>query len=196
MDILTFISSLVDSLSWPAAIVLLVCLLRQPLSDLLPNLQRIRYRGVELDFRDELEKLEGQAKTAGLRVSEELQERETEPRTSDDSIADAARLVTDFPEPAVGVAWLAVEHELMQAVMRMAISPDYPPYNSAARNVALLHEHGCIDADTRGVLDRMRRLRNAAVHATTDVGRVSAAEAREFVGLAEALTDRLQSIRR
>ena len=112
------------------------------------------------------------------------------------SMADAVRLATDFPEPAVGVAWLAVEHELMQAVMRMAISPDYPLYNAAAKNIALLHEHGCIDAATRGVLDRMRRLRNAAVHATSDVVRVSVAEAREFVGLAKALTDKLKSIRR
>ena len=196
MDALTFISSIIESLSWPAAIVLLVCLLRKPLSALLPNLKRIKYRGVELDFRDELQKLEGQARTAGLQIPEEPQERGTEPRTSDDSIAEATRLATEFPEPAVGVAWMAIEQELTNAVVRMDISPNIRPPKVAARNIALLHEHRCIDADTRDLLDRMRQLRNAALHPQTYVGRLSTDEAREFVGLAQALSDRLKTIRR
>ena len=195
MDALTFISSIIESLSWPAAIVLLACLLRKPLSALLPNLKRVKYRGVELDFRDELQKLEGQAKTAGLQIAQEPQERDTGPRRSEDSIAEAARLATDFPEPAVGVAWIAVEQELTNAVVRMDISPDIRPSKVAAKNITLLREHGCIDADTGDVLDRMRRLRNAAVHPKTYVERLSADEAREFVRLAQALSDRLKAIR-
>ena len=193
-DVLTFLSSVVGSISWPVAIVILAFLLRKPLSDLLPYLRRIRYGDVEFNFGSELQELEGRARTAGLHIPEDLQARDTRPRTAEDIIADAIQLVEDFPEPAVGVAWLAVEHELMQAVMRLAISADYPPYNAAIKNISLLYKNGHLDDDTRGVLDRMRRLRNATVHVSRDDARISAGEARHFVALAGAVTTKLKGI--
>ena len=196
MDVFTFLSSVVGSIAWPAAIVILAIFLRKPLGGLLPHLRRIRYRDVEFDFSNELQKLEGTARRAGLRLLEDLQARYTRPRTAEDTIADAIRLAEDFPEPAVGVAWLAVEHELMQAVMRLGISADYPPYNAAIKNILLLHEHGYLDISSRSVLERMRRLRNAAVHASRDDTKISTDEAQEFVALAEAVTTKLKGISR
>lgn len=196
MNTLDFLSSIIASVSWPVAMIVVVYLLRKPVSRLIPNLQRIRYGKVEFDFGVELQELEGKAKTAGLRMHEGSLLRHTAPRTAEDSIADAARLVEEFPEPAVGVAWLAVEHELSQAVGRLAISADYPAYNSAIKNVILLHEHGYIDKETRGVLDRMRRLRNAAVHAIRDNDEITTGQAREFVTLAEAVARSIGEIER
>ena len=196
MGILDFLASAMESISWPIAIIVLVLLLRKPMIKLIPNIQRIRYGNVELDFGMELQELEGKAKTAGLRIEEQSQLSHTVPRTADDSIVDAVRLVEDFPGPAIGVAWLAVEYELSQAVGRLAISADYPPYNSAIRNVVLLHEHGYIDEETRGVLDRMRRLRNVAVHAVRDRAEISTDQAREFVALAEAVARSMKKIGR
>ena len=171
MSTLAFLSSVVESTSWPIAVIVLVFLLRKPVSNLVPNLRRIRYGKMEFNFGTELQKLGGKAKTAGLHIPERSQLQQVVPRTAEDSISDAARLAEEFPEPAVGVAWLAVEHELMQAVMRLAISADYPPYNAAIKNVLLLHENGYIDEETRVVLERMRQLRNAAVHAARDQAR-------------------------
>ena len=196
MSTLDFLSSIVASLSWPIAIIVLVYLLRNPIGKLIPNLQRIRYGKVEFDFGVELQELEGKAKTAGLRIHEGALHRHAAPRTAEDSIADAVRLVEEFPEPAVGVAWLAVEHELSGAVGRLAISADYPAYNPAMRNIILLHEHGYIDEETRGVLDRMRRLRNAAVHAIRDHDEITTGQAREFVALAEAVARSIRDIER
>ena len=196
MSTLDFLSSIIASVSWPIATIVLVYLLRNPLDKLIPNLQRIRYGKVEFDFGVELQELEGKAKTAGLRVHEGTLLRQTAPRTTEDSIADAVRLVEEFPEPAVGVAWLAVEHELSQAVGRLAISADYPAYNSAMKNIILLNEHGYIDEETRSVLDRMRRLRNAAVHAMRDQDEITTGQAREFVALAEAVASSIREIER
>ena len=196
MSTLDFFSSIVASVSWPIATIVLVYLLRNPLGKLIPNLQRIRYGKVEFDFGVELQELEGKAKTAGLRVHEGSLLRQAGPRTAEDSIADAVHLVAEFPEPAVGVAWLAVEHELSLAIGRLAISADYPAYNSAMRNIILLNEHGYIDEETRGVLDRMRRLRNAAVHARRDRDEITTAQAREFVTLAAAVARSIREIER
>ena len=185
-----------SSVSWPIAIIVLVLLLRKPVAKLIPNIQRIRYGKAEIDFGVELQDLEGKAKTAGLRIQERSQPSRAVPRTADDSISDAIRLVEDFPEPAVGVAWLAVEHELSQAIGRLAISADYPPYNSALRNIILLHEQGYIDLETRGVLNKMHLLRKAAVHAARDHTQISTSQAREFVALAEAVARSLKEIKR
>ena len=84
----------------------------------------------------------------------------------------------------------------MQAVMRLGISPDYPPYNAAIKNIALLHEQDCIDGDTRRILERMRRLRNAAVNASGDDATITSDEAREFAALADAVTIRLKRANR
>lgn len=196
MDVTAFLSSALDSIAWPITVVVLALMLRKPLNNILQNIRRIRYGDLEFDFSLELQKLEGKAKTAGLQIPRDLQTRTSQPRTPEDAIADAWRLAEDFPEPAVGVAWLAVEHELMQAVMRLAISPDYPPHNAPAKNISLLHEGRYIDSDMRAVLERMRRLRNAAVHPWRDEVRISAGEAQEFAVLAQAVTRRLQSISR
>lgn len=196
MGTLDFLSSIIASVSWPIAIIVLVYLLRSPIGKLIPNLQRIRFGKAEFDFGVELQELEGKAKTAGLRVHEGSLLRQAAPRTAEDSIADAVRLVEEFPEPAIGVAWLAVEHELGQAVGRLAISADYPAYNSAMRNIILLNEHGYIDEETRGVLDRMRRLRNAAVHAVRDHDGITTGQAREFVAVAEAVARSIREIER
>ena len=196
MDSLTFVSSLVHSLSWPVAFLVLAILLRKPLSSLLPHLKNIRYGQVELDFSSELQNLEDRARTAGLPISKRVALPDSQHRTAEDTIIDAARLADDFPAPAVGVAWLAIEHELMQAVMRSGISPDYPPYNAAIKNIALLHEQGCIDGDTRRILERMRRLRNTAVHASRDDATITSAGAREFASLADAVTTRLKRVKR
>lgn len=194
MDILQFIASIIGSLAWPAAVVMLVLILRSPLRDLLRDLSRFRYKEIEIDFGREVQKLEDQARTAGLRLPSKPARQQVGPQDSSQIVGDASRLAAEFPGPAVGLAWTAVEHELMQAVMRLKISADYPPYNAPLKNIAILHEQNYLDADSRGLLDRMRRLRNAAVHPGREMTNISADEAREFIALTEAVTEKLKSL--
>lgn len=195
MDALQFIASVIHALAWPVAVVILVLILQKPLRKLLTELTRFRYGDMEIDFGREVQSLERRARTAGLRVPDRLPRAEPEERDPAQIIGDAARLAADFPEPAVGLAWTAVEHELMQAVMRLTISPDYPPYNAPFKNIALLHEHGYIDGQTRELLQRMRNLRNAAVHPSRGTVQVSSDEVREFIALTEAVTEKLKSLK-
>ena len=139
MNVLDFFASAIDSISWPIGIVILTLLLRKHLGKLLSHLARIRYGNLELGF----EKLEGEARTAGLQPLAESARVETVPEKSKDvsfkdAIADAVQLAAEFPEAAVNVAWRAVERELMQAVERLVASTDYPLHNTAFRNISLL----------------------------------------------------------
>lgn len=195
MSVLQFIASVIHALAWPAAVTILVLILQKPLRKLIPELSRFRYGDMEIDFGREVRTLEDRARTAGLHVPEKPLRSQTEKREPEQIIADAARLAADFPGPAVGLAWTAVEHELMQAAMRLNISSDYPPYNAPLKNIVLLHEHGYVDRPTKDILDRMRNLRNAAMHPSSDVIQISSDEAREFIALAEAVIEKLQSLK-
>lgn len=196
MDALQFIASIVGSLAWPAAIVILAFMLQTPFRKLLLELTRFRYGDMEIDFGREVRNLEDRAKTAGLQLPERPAAPKLGATDSSQIIADASRLATDFPGPAVALAWTAVEYELMQAVMRLSISADYPPYNSPLKNVALLHEVGNLDGETRKLIDRMRNLRNAAVHPSTERVSISPDEAGEFIALTIAVTRKLKSLTR
>lgn len=196
MHPLEFIASIIDSLAWPLAITIILLMLREPAGKLLLDLRRFRYGDMEVDFAKEVRALEAQARTAGLNLPKHAEPKAPEKKHTAQIIADASRLAADFPEPAVGLAWTAVEHELMQAVMRLAISANYPPHNSPLKNINLLHEQGQIGADTRALLDRMRNLRNVAVHSSRGTGPITPDEAREFIALAEAITDQLKTLSR
>ena len=103
---------------------------------MLLTLTRLKYKDLELDFGRELKQLEQKAKAIEVKPQ---QSKAIPPAAKDSAqlLDEAERLAQDFPEPAVAVGWQAVENELMSAVMRLAISPDYPAHNSAMKNVEL-----------------------------------------------------------
>jgi hypothetical protein len=193
MFTLQFIAEIVDSIAWPVTVVALIYLLRRPLGELLRDVSKFRYGDFELDFGREISALEDKAKTAGL-VVPAAKTPKRHPPNSDQIISDAQRLAVDFPGPAVGLAWTAVERELIQAVMRLKISADFPPYNSPLRSIVMLGKQGYLDKESQEILDRMRKLRNAAVHPGADLMRISSDEAQEFITLTEGVTAKLKSL--
>ena len=196
MDYLQLIASIIDSLAWPVMFMWCVFIFRESLGTLLENLSHFQWGNLKLNFRRELQELGDKAEAAGLNVSKDMPRTKQGVQDSAQIVADAMRLASESQGPAIILAWTAVEQELMQAVMRLAISPDYPPYNSAVKNIQLLHEQGYFDADSRGLLERMRRLRNAAAHPSRGITEISANDARKFVALTEAITDKIKSLNR
>ncbi len=197
MDWLTFISSVVASLAWPVAAITVVFLLKKPLGALLPNLRNLKYKDLELDFGKELKKVEEKAKQV-LPAATKPKAITKQPKERDSSqiINEAKRLFEEFPEPAVALAWTAVEVELMDAISRTASSPDYPPYNSALRNAMYLNEAGYLGEDKIDLIKRMVNLRNIAVHGHKGLGPVTVDDAREFIALTEWLVKDLKEIKR
>ena len=197
MDWLTFISSVVGSLAWPVAAITVIFLLKKPLGALLPNLRNLKYKDLELDFGTELKKAEEKAKqvlpaaTKPKAITKQPKERD-----SYQILKEAERLFEEFPEPAVALAWTAVEVELMDAILRTASSPDYPPHNSALKNAMYLKEAGYLGEDKIDLIKRMVNLRNIAVHGHKGLGPVTVDDAREFIALTEWLVKDLKEIKR
>lgn len=196
MDWLQFLASLAGSLAWPATVVVAVVVLRNQLRRVLLTLTRLRYKDLELDFGRELKEVEKKARAIDVKPAGPPPRAIAAAKDSAQILAEAERLAEDFPEPAVALAWAAVEEELMSAVMRLAISPDYPPHNSALRNARLLLDQRAIDENTLDILNRMRNLRNVAVHGGAGPTGVSPDEAREFIALARGVVEKLRRLHR
>jgi hypothetical protein len=106
-------------------------------------------------------------------------------------LADAERLAADFPEPAVGLGWTAIEQELTSGTARLGLSSDFP---SPGRQIETLRKAGQLDDETYEILRRMRNLRNMAVHGSAAYGGISSDEVREFLALAAGVVRRLREI--
>jgi len=57
MDWLTFVTKIIESLAWPVSIVVIVLILKKPISALLPLLRNLKYKDLELSFGEELKKV-------------------------------------------------------------------------------------------------------------------------------------------
>lgn len=165
MDLLTFLSKIIESLTWPAGIVVIVLMLKSPIGSLLPLLRNLKYKDLELKFGEELKKAEIQAKQV-LPIANKPKaiEKIKVKRDSSQIIEESERIFEDFPEPAVALAWSAVETELLAAIIRTASSPDTPSQNSPMQNAMFLQTAGYLSSDRFDLVKRMSNLRNMAVH--------------------------------
>lgn len=198
MDWLQFIASLIKSLAWPTVLVILATLLRVELRHLLLTLTQLKYKDLELKFGRELRRTIEEAKEAKVIDISPQRPKTIAPAKRDSSqlLTEAAELAQRFPEPAVAVGWQAIEDELSQAVMRLAISPGPPLDNSARKNAELLKAQNLIDQPTIDLLNRMRNLRNMAVHGGYGGSAVTTDEAIEFLALAEGVVQKLRGLTR
>lgn len=57
MDWLEFVSAMVQSLAWPAALMICVLSLKEPLSDRMKELIKLKYKDFELEFDKRLQEL-------------------------------------------------------------------------------------------------------------------------------------------
>lgn len=196
MDCLSFYASLIDSVAWPVAIIVIVLSLRRALGKLLTQITRFKYGDLELYFETEIRRLGDSAKNIGLKTPNKSALVGIEIQDSTQIIGDAARLADEFPMPAVGLAWTAVEHEIMKSIEQLGISIGDRQHISAVNSIRLLHEGGYLDEKTRELLDKMRHLRNFAVHTPREQIHIPPKEAREYIALSQAMIEKLKDIRK
>lgn len=196
MNYLEFVTVVISALAWPIATIVLAFLVRSPLRLVLLSLTRLKYKDMEIDFGRELSRIEAEAKSIDLTHTPVPEPHGHGPENSTERLREAARLTNDFPEPAVALGWAAVEQELQAAAIRLRLAVD--PGRSAAplRIIPVLRADGYLDDRMNDILNRMRNLRNMAVHGSYSGQPVTSDEAREFLALAGGVVERLKALRK
>jgi len=185
MDTLTFITEMAKAFAWPAAVVVLPCLLRPALQALIPTITKLKYKDFEADFSKDLRKVESEAKKAELPSSDEIEDLKV---GGPETAAEKYRRLADIsPRAAITEAWRDVELALRAVATGWDFDdPQNDSYPNLGAVIGRLVSEGKIDATSQHLLDHIRRLRNDAAHAR-DVD-LTAEQAYQFALLASRIT--------
>jgi hypothetical protein len=156
VDWLSFIASVVGSLAWPGAVVVLVLFLRRPIGALLPLLQRLKYKELELEFGRRVEEVKQQ-------LAQELPP-ETVLAPAGEEGAAIARLAEVSPRSAVLEAWRDVELAALEAARKIG-GEAFRHRTLTFQALRILERSESLDRNVIGVLRDLRGLRNEAAHA-------------------------------
>lgn len=178
MGWLTFFSSLIDSLAWPAAVILGVLLFRKPLADLVPLLRRLKYKEFEVEFERGLE-------AARIEAADVIPEPTTFPAEAGALAERVVELARVSPRATIFEAWRDVEMEARALAERRQLDLHDRELKVPLRLGDALNVRGVITKDEVGLYHRLRQLRNEAVHADEFV--VDAASAVDFATIAHRL---------
>ena len=191
MTLFEFISSIISSLAWPAIVLIIVFILKNPLSKILISLTKFRYKDLEMEF----ERLKSSAKDLPETI-----ESKTIPESERIIYSSLEEQITDIaprsPEGAILIAWSTIEAAVSSAVMRLAISPEPPSYRSVIHNIENLKKYTDIDNTVFAILDDLRVVRNQVAHARDGRYKVSVEQALSYGKTAEKIIKILQNLKR
>ena len=183
MGTLEFISALVKALAWPTAAVTVLVLFRRSFRALLPNLNRFRYKDLEVEFGTELAALKTQMESSA--------EPKSPSPTKDEEASDFYRAVGDAsPRAAIVEAWIGLETAAVSSARALDLLPQGRPV-SFPRLVAALRSQELVTRREAEVLGRLRTLRDAAAHDhKLDIGE---AEVEEFIEVTRDVAENIAS---
>lgn len=182
MDWLQFISSIVDALAWPIAVVILVYFLRKPVKELVPLLQKMKYKDFEMEF--------------GRKLAEAREEIALErPSKSEESISPQEERIIELarvsPRAAVTEAWRWVELATLDAASNL-LGNEFKNKTATFQAIRKLERDDRMDHGAVALMRELRGLRNDAVHSPEFA--LSIESALEYIETARQLVGYLKTI--
>lgn len=182
MDTSALIASIVESLAWPIAIIVLVLILRGPIARLIPLIEKLKYKDVEIEFGRKLAAAKAEAEVSDIADSSDAEpEHEYE-------IEELAKV---SPRAAVSEAWRWVEMASLSTAERV-LGKRPTNYIAAFRAIRRLEREEHISVPVYRLMRELRELRNKAVHAPEFA--ISIDTAMEYADTARWVASRLGNI--
>lgn len=169
--------------------------LRDPLGRVLLTLSRVKYKDLEIDFGKELKEIEAAAKKIEIQPLPSRKLEPPKPKSAEELLDEADKLAGQFPEAAIAVAWSAIEYALKQLTERCSKDDEPVRASSPLRQISYLRHHGVLHSQELEVLNRMRMLRNEAIHKIPgSLELISSNDATEYVALARGYNGKLSAL--
>ena len=171
---------LLDVLIWPLMVGVILFTLRRHIKQLLPLIQKIKYKDVEIEFTKRLEQ-----------VSEDVGELAQKDLSTDSDYARMIKLVDVSTKSAIIESWKGLE-VAARAKVKQLRPPNEKFNNPLKRPLAYLDYKGAIHSTRAGAIRELHSLRNAAAHADGIV--ISKEDALEYVNLAKSIQTDIENI--
>lgn len=182
MDILAFIASLVQSLAWPAAIVVCAWTFRAPILKLLSTMRSLKYGDLKMDFGEELTDIEASIQPAeNVELSQQDQTENVHFR----------KLAEGSPRGAVIEAWLSVEQSLLDLAEVNELDVKGSKGRVPRRLIQELAKRRLISPDIEEQILALLNLRNQAAH-VKDMLQITPVDAIRYKELADRLAKGLE----
>jgi len=160
MDWLTFIANLIDSLAWPAVIVVLLFLVKKELPAIARLIRKIRYGELEVEFGES-------AKVVKEKSATVLPEPAPNARLSGSSLQEQrdrlAFLSELAPRSAILEAWLQIESAAVDLIRKKRLDT-FQTLPGPTRLRDHLRKMEILTPQQVSVFEELRKLRNEAVH--------------------------------
>jgi uncharacterized protein YutE (UPF0331/DUF86 family) len=154
MDTLTFISEILKTVTWPIVTVIIFFALREPISNAINFLDRLKYKDLELEFGKKVKALVKEAK-------EEL----PKPAKADKNRDRLRKVAKVSPRSAILEAWLLVEDAALNKLAQKKAKLSSKDKNYPIKIGRALLENEVLDEQKKIIFNKLRNLRNAAAHA-------------------------------
>jgi len=196
LDWLTFTSEVLRILAWPITILVVVVVLKRPITTLIREVIRVKWKDLEIEFERDIKQV---AKDADLvlppppleiGVTDQISVGTKADATVSEETTKVAGMAELYPPAAILEAWLDLEVVLRHTAARHSIeTTDRKPTLLLARELLDL---GKLDKETFRIFEKLRDLRNKVVHArVTDV---STSQALEFYSISRRLASKLAKL--
>lgn len=177
MNWLDFFSALIGHLAWPITVVLIIFLLRKPIIELIPALQKLRFKEFELEFREKIQ----QAKPKLVKNKDEatLKRKEVNLLKERDYYFN---LVGVSPRQAIIESWMEVEAAATEAYTKL-VSPGMKVFMNPRDIFQYLRVNDYLENDEFEISDNLRILGNKSAH-MKDIQEMDESLVFEYVSLA------------
>lgn len=177
-----YLVRLVEALAWPGVVLIALFVLRGSIADLVPMLQRLKYKDLELEFERDLDKLREEAR--------DMRSKTTLPPTAESVDADLnyylQQVRQSSPRNAVIEAWLGLESSAVSTATHFKLMPERTRVTASSALEALVTAGVLSDNDLR-IINELRLLRNKAVHELS--ASISEYDAAKFLEIARDVSD-------
>jgi len=180
-------AKVIESLAWPITTIILVFLLRTPLTKVLLTLSKLKYKGLELDFSKELEAV----KEAASKVVKDLHE-PTKLVEQPAFIIDAKEVSKISPQSAIMLVWTNLESELASAAHASGMQQQSRAVVSPIKIINTLVGEKVLDQNLANLVMAMKELRNKTVHMHSEVSELSEQDASNYIDNAILVLDGLR----
>lgn len=184
MDFLTFLSSIIATLSWPITLLVLVVMLKKPISELIPLLRKLKYKELEMEFRDGVSELKVAAIESDLSVSV------ASPAVQNEE-SRLVKLANISPRAAIMEAWIHVENAAIELVSSFYNQDPSDTLKNYSKLGEYLLDVKVIDSKQLEFFNKLRQLRNKAAHA--EELSLNESDAKAYVEFAYSLAEHIKN---
>jgi Domain of unknown function (DUF4145) len=183
MSYLQFIASLIGSLAWPVAGVIIVVIFKDQLRHILSQVRKFGAAGVNFELSDQLREVQKAGEAVEL-------EQKDEPR--DVSVLDPQLMILaqSFPEAAVLQSYKSLEAVLLRIRQRL---PDDKPHRNLSEVLNALANDNQISQSVISLFQSLRQARNTAAHGKSGE-KLTQGEAVELISQMKNLEDLLEAV--